>query len=544
MITLTNVSMSYGSQLLFADVTLLLTPGNRYGLVGANGTGKTTFLQLLAGQQTPLDGQIAVNKHSRLGFLKQDQFKYEDELILNVVLQGKPELWKAIQERDQLLYEKASDEKSGYRLAELEEIIAHYDGYTAESFAQELLIGLGVKEKYHFEPLRTLSGGYKLRVLLAQVLFNDPDILLLDEPTNHLDIVTIYWLEQYLKRRFEGVLVVISHDRSFLNNLVTHILDIDYGEITNYPGNYNQFMVRKQQIVDQKLHEKKDIEKKVSQLRLFVQRFGAKASKARQAQSREKQIERMEMAIPDIQHSSRRAPHLSFTIRRPSGKTVLTVKNVSKSFNGVPVLKGVTFSVQRGEKILIIGQNGIGKSTLLKIIAGVLTPDRGTIEWGYETSVSYFAQDHHELLNKSESVYNWLLNHAPDNVLTSTIRSTLGAVLFSRDEVDKDILSLSGGEAARLLLARLLLEHGNVLLFDEPTNHLDIEGREALAKAIEVYEGTVLLVSHDRHFATHIATRVLAFTHEGVKDFQGTYNEYLAYYGEDYLNRQWLTTSR
>jgi ATPase subunit of ABC transporter with duplicated ATPase domains len=537
MITITNLSMTFGARLLFDEVNLNLLSGKRYGLVGANGTGKSTFMKLLAHEEEPALGEITFSHNARIGWLKQDQFRYEDDKIINAVLRGKPELWSALQEKERLILNDVWTEETGFRLGELEEIIAEQEGYTAETLAEKLLLGLGIPAKEHHKPLNTLSGGYKLRVLLAQALFNNPDVLLLDEPTNHLDIMSIAWLESYLKNEFKGLLIFISHDHNFLNALATHILDIDYGEIRLYHGNYAQFLEDKQQILIQKNQERKNLERRVAHLQSFVDRFRAKATKARQAQSKLKMIERIE--FPDIEKSSRIAPNFSFQIKRPSGKAVVNIKHLSKRFGEKQVLKNISFSIKRGDKVVLIGHNGIGKSTLLKTVLDLIPRDEGTVEWGHETHVAYFAQDHHELLKENVSAYDWLCHHG-EKETTSRIRAVLGQVLFSQDEAHKNILTLSGGEGARLLLGKVMLEEGNVLILDEPTNHLDIESIEALAKALQKFDGTLIFVSHDRHFVSKVATRVIAFTENGIKDYLGNYNDYLAQYGEDYLSREWL----
>jgi len=540
MITINNLAMQYGARLLFTDVTLNLNSSSRYGLVGANGAGKSTFFKLIMKEEEPSAGEVTAVKNARIGCLKQDQFVYENTPIIDAVIAGNKPLWQAIQEKNKLLELEDLDDESGYRLGELEQIIFDNDGYTADIFAAELLVGLGIKEEFHYQPLSVLSGGYKLRVLLAQSLFNNPDVLLLDEPTNHLDIISIYWLENYLKEKFKGALLFISHDVMFLNNVSTHILDIDYGEISQYTGNYDKFVSQKQQIVEHKMHEVNYLEKKLAKMQEFVNKFRA-GTRSKQASSREKQMDRIE--LPDIQKSSRVSPYFNFKQKRSSGKHVLKVEAIAKAYGEQPILNKVNFSVARGEKVVVIGANGIGKSTLLKILLGRVKADMGECEWGYESQISYFAQDHHELLNESMSVINWLSSQAP-NELTGTIRSVLGQMLFRQDEVNKNILHLSGGEGARLLLAKIILEEGNVLVLDEPTNHLDIESKETLKQALINYEGTLILVTHDRDFATDIANRIIALTTKGVVDFKGTYQEYLARHSNDYLNSSWVVANK
>ncbi len=541
MIITTNLAMSYGAKILFTDVNVHIRNGNRYGLVGANGAGKSTFFKVLIKEEEASIGEVNILKKARIGCLKQDQFLYENTSIINTVIAGRSELWQALQEKEKILENEQCDEESGYRLGELEQIIADNDGYISEIFAIELLLGLGIQEKYHHQPLSVLSGGYKLRVLLAQSLFNNPDILLLDEPTNHLDIVSIYWLENYLKQKFRGALVFISHDLAFLNNISTHILDIDYGSIKTYTGNYDIFVRDKQLVADQKFKDLSNIEKKIATMQVFVDKFRASASRAKQSSSREKQIEKME--LPDIQKSSRISPYFNFKQKRPSGKLVLQVKGVSKNYENKKILNNVSFTVTRGEKIVIIGPNGIGKSTLLKILLGKISSDLGSYEWGYETQISYFAQDHHELLNENINVIDWLSNQIPTEN-DNTLRSILGQLLFRKDEANKNILNLSGGEGARLLLAKIILEEGNILVLDEPTNHLDIESKHMLKNALINYPGTLILVTHDRDFASSIATRIIALSHQTITDFKGKYQEYLAKYSNDYLDSNWVLANK
>ncbi len=536
MITLNDLSLHYGSKLLFEGVNLLLNPGNRYALVGANGTGKSTLLRLMMAEETPSLGEIMLPKNAVVGWVKQDHFRYESQRVLDVVIQGKAPLWQAFQEKEQLLEGEWTD-KAANRLTQLEETIAHYDGYMAESLAHTLLKGLGIPSENHEKPLGLLSGGYKIRVLLAQALFEEPDILLLDEPTNHLDIMTIIWLEQYLINEFKGLLVFVSHDVKFLNSVATHILDIDYGEVREYPGNYDKFLLKKKEMMTQKLAEKKNIEDKIARMQSFVDKFKAKASKATQARSKMKMIDKIE--LPDIKNSSRISPQLQFVSKRPSGKKVVKVSHISKSFGEKQVLHNVKLEINRGEKVAIIGHNGIGKSTLLKIMLGLLKQDAGDVELGYETHIAYFAQDHHEALKEDISVFDWLCQQ--DHGETSVkVRHILGQVLFTKDEVEKSILNISGGEAARLLLANMMLSLPNVIIMDEPTNHLDVESLDTLAKALRTFDGTLILVSHDRHFVSKVATRIIALTEAGMKDFHGSYAEYLKRYKEDYLSHVFL----
>ena len=538
MLSVANLTMQYGDSPLFKNVNLSFYPPNRYGIVGANGSGKSTLLRLFLNEIQPTEGEVSIPQNLRVGALRQDHFQYEKQSPMEVVLQGNPELWKALKEKEALLAsEGVNSEQTGYRLGELEEVIAQHDGYGAESLASEILQGLGIELERHHQPMNLLSGGFKLRALLAQTLFQKPEILLLDEPTNHLDIVSIYWLEEFLKKEFQGVLLVVSHDRYFLNSVATHIVDVDYSTIQIYQGNYDQFMEAKALDVEQREREVANQEKKIAEMQTFVDRFRAKASKARQAQSRLKQIEKME--APEIRYSTRVSPSLSFQAIRPSGKEVLQVKDLSKNFGEKQVLSHVNFEVSRGDKVAIIGPNGIGKSTLLKICIDDLEATTGQIEWGYEAQRSYFAQDLADDFRHKTSVYNWLYQWAPQASI-GKIRSYLGRVLFSGDDAHKLTHALSGGESARLMFAKIMLLQPNVILLDEPTNHLDMEGVEALEKALQDYEHTILFVSHDRRFVANVATKILALSHQSSRYFDGTYHEYLEKYGEDYLDKDQL----
>lgn len=515
MIVVRDLSLQYGPRVLFAGVGLNLNPQQCYALVGANGSGKSSFLRILGGEEEPTDGEVVMSKSARIGWLKQDHFQYESLTLIQTVIAGRAPLWDAMQTKDVLLQKESLTDAEGYQLADCEHTIADHDGYTAETRAGELLTGLGFPEARHHDLLSTLSGGYKLRVLLAQTLFNQPDVLLLDEPTNHLDLPSIQWLETYLKN-YRGVLVFISHDVAFMNNLATHVLDIDYGEIRPYTGNYDRFLILKEEVVLQKEKEIGDLKKKQEQLQRFIDRFRA-GTRARQAASREKALDRVEW--PDLQKSSRVYPKFQFLVDPPSGRQVLKVEHIHKAFGEKSVLSNISFTCHRGDKIIFIGPNGIGKSTLLKILLGQIASDQGSCVWGASTSVSYFSQDHHELLKGRGSVFEWLMEHAPQ-VSEQATRSVLGQVLFTQDDAHKSIQHLSGGEAARLLLARIMLEKRNVIVLDEPTNHLDIEAKASLQKALVRYQGTLLMVTHDRDFAAPIAQNIIKLTPKGAQHHQ------------------------
>ena len=529
MITVSRLGKSFGGRTLFEGVSLQLNAGSRYGLVGANGSGKTTFLKILAGDEPASDGTIGIPSRTRMGVLRQDQFMDDAKRIIDVAMMGDELGWRALEQRSRII----DGHGDPGMLADLEDLLANADGYTLEARSSAVLEGLGIPVPSHEQPLASLSGGFKLRVLLAQVLVGGPDVLLLDEPTNHLDILSIRWLEKFLAG-YRGAALVISHDQRFLDNAVSHILDVDYGTITSYTGNYTRFVVDKEATRTRKEAEVARAEKIIAEKRAFVDRFGAKASKAKQAQSRLKQIEKIE--VEELNESSRRAPLFRFTQERPSGKDVLELASVSKAYGEKQVLRDVSLTVRRGEKIAVIGPNGLGKSTLLKIVMGRIQADRGSSRLGHEVRAGYFAQDHHELLrNESMKPLDYVWEAVP-SAPTAQVRGALGRMLFSGSDVSKSIGTLSGGEAARLIFCRIIVENPNFLVLDEPTNHLDIEAIAALVEGLQAFEGTVLFVSHDRWFVSALATRVLEVTPEGPRDFPGTYAEYLERCGDDHLD--------
>ena len=534
MISVSNLEKSFGDRILFARASFQLNPGESYGLVGANGSGKSTLLNILTGDLEATDGTISIPKRARPGVLRQDQFLYEEQEILGVALMGNPELWDAMVEKEALLA-KAEEHFDADRFSELEEIVQLHDGYTAEARAATILEGLGLPAHVHRQPLSTLSGGFKLRVLLAQVLASAPDALLLDEPTNHLDILSIRWLEMFL-RDFSGPLVVISHDHRFLDNISTHILDVDYETVTLYHGNYNAFLQAKQ---SERERRGKDIaarEREIAHHQKFVDKFRAKASKARQAQSRVRMIEKKADALDELPQSSRRYPTFRFEQVRDSGRDVIQIKGVKKAFGDNEVLHGVDLVVNRGDRLAIMGPNGIGKSTLLKIVVGDLEADGGEVVWGYETHPGYFAQDHHEQFESpTRTAEEWVWDFCPDKDI-GYVRARMGMMLFSGDDGKKRLSALSGGEAARLVFSRLAIERPNVLVLDEPTNHLDLESIEALVEGLRDFEGTLLLVSHDRWFVSQLATRVVEVKPDDIVDYLGTYEEYVHFCGDDHLD--------
>jgi ATPase subunit of ABC transporter with duplicated ATPase domains len=565
-ILLSNLTKRFGPKVLFENVSMQFDPGKRYGLTGANGAGKSTLIKMLAGDEDSDTGAIAIPGSLRLGVLKQNHFAYDQERLLDAVMMGNKALWAAMKEKDELLAGEVTDE-IGLRLGELEGTISEENGYVAESDAAELLVGLGLPTEKHEDKMNTLPAGYKLRVLIAQVLFGRPDVLLLDEPTNHLDLDSIRWLERFLTDEYKGTLVVISHDRHFLNEVVTHVADVDYQTITVYTGTYTDFVDAKYENRARAEAQNASAKKKIADLQQFVDRFGSHASKSKQAQSRVKQIEKLE--VKELKRSSLIRPFVRFEFEKPSGRDVLRIEGVDKAFGdgtsaAAPqrgpqkaaaekkiIFKGLSLNLNRGDKLAVIGANGIGKSTLLKLMVGAadgldadtkketLTPDAGTIRWGHETTVGYFAQDHHEALGetaKGMNAFQWLYQfdkQAPQE----QIRGILGRLLFSGEAALKPTEALSGGECARLLLAKLLLCKPNVLVMDEPTNHLDIESIEGLLDGIKLFAGTVVVVSHDRHFVSELATRVVELRPGDVRDFSGSYEEYLERHGQDYMRK-------
>jgi ATPase subunit of ABC transporter with duplicated ATPase domains len=526
MFTITNVSKAYGPKKLFEDVNVAFSPGRRYGLTGPNGAGKTTFMKILSGDEEADAG--TVSRPRRLGILRQDHFRYESERVLDVVLMGNNALWAAMKEKDVLLHKPDLTDDDGHRLGDLEGVIAEEDGYVAESAAAELLQGLGIPEASHEGPMKNLTGGLKLRVLLAQALFGKPQGLLLDEPTNNLDIDSIRWLEGFL-HEYEGVLITISHDRHFLNSICTHIADIDYETIIQYTGGYDDMVRQKAQLrsrVESEVGEKK---KKIAQLQDFVARFHA-GTRASQVQSRIKQIDKLR--TEDLKRSNIARPFIRFEQKGPSGKQTLALEDISKSFDGRQVIRPFRSLLTRGDRVCVIGRNGVGKSTLVKMIAGALEPDAGRIQWGHQASIGYLPQDHHGTIRKGTTAFGWLRD-INEKLSNEEISGILGRMLFSGEERMKPTDTLSGGETVRLLLSKLMMTQDNVLVLDEPNNHLDLESISALADGLAKYEGTAIIVTHDQELISEVATRLWVL-HEGepVLDFNGTFAEYLEKFGE------------
>ncbi|MBL8601178.1 MAG: ATP-binding cassette domain-containing protein [Myxococcales bacterium] len=534
MITLENLSKRFGPKVLFEDVSMTFDPGKRYVLVGANGAGKSTLLKVIQGEEDSDKGAVSIADNLKVGVLRQDHFHYDAFRILDVVMMGNKPLWSAMQEKDKLLEGEMTDEV-GMRLAELECTIAEEDGYVADARASKILEGLGIGTAQHAARLDTLAGGYKLRVLLAQTLFAGADVLLLDEPTNHLDLDSIRWLENYLINDFRGTLVVVSHDRHFMNSIATHVADVDFQTVTVFTGNYTNFVEQKTTGKRQNDAEMAQKKKRIAELKEFVARFGASANRSSQAQSRVKEIEKLEASMV-VRRSNVVRPFIKFETQRASGRDVVRAVGLTKRFGEKTVFNDFHLSMMRGEKLAVIGPSGIGKSTLLKMLVGEYQPDGGEVTWGHETSVGYFAQDHHEALESGYTAYDWL-RRFDETATIEQVRSVLGKLLFSGEAGLKKTETLSGGEAARLVIARLMLQKSNVMLLDEPTNHLDVESIDALLQALVAFPGTVIVASHDRHFVSTLGTKVLELSAEGPRLFNGNYEEFLAAQGTEYLRR-------
>ncbi|MBS1208249.1 MAG: miro-like family protein [Proteobacteria bacterium] len=539
MLIANNITMQFGAKPLFENVSIKFGDGNRYGLIGANGAGKSTFMKILAGVLEPSSGNVALDTGERMAFLRQDQFAYEDIRVLDVVMMGHAEMWACMQEKDAIYANPEATEDDYMHAAELEHHFAEYDGYTAEARAGELLLGVGIPTSQHNGPMREVAPGWKLRVLLCQALFSNPDILLLDEPTNNLDINTIRWLEHVLNNR-NSTMIIISHDRHFLNQVCTHTADLDYGRIQIYPGNWDDYLEASAQVRERQQAANAKAKEKVAELQDFVRRFSANKSKARQATSRAKQIEKIK--IEDFKPSSRQYPWIRFDYdeKEKLHRQAVEIENLTFGYEPArKIINKFTATFDAGERVAVIGENGVGKSTFLKLLAGVLTPQAGHVKWAEKARPGYYAQDHAAEFDSDLNLTDWISGYVReggydgDDAIT-LIRGTLGRLLFQGDDVKKSVRVISGGEQGRMMFGRLMLQRKNVLLMDEPTNHLDMESIESLNSGLDKFDGTMVFVSHDREFVDSLATRIIEIKGDGqIIDYRGTYEEYLASQGLD-----------
>ncbi|SDK18227.1 ABC-F family ATP-binding cassette domain-containing protein [Sediminibacillus albus] len=526
MINVSNVSLRFGDKKLFEDVNIKFNPGNCYGLIGANGAGKSTFLKVLSGEVEPQSGHVSLAPGERLAMLKQDHFEYEEFEVLQTVVMGHERLYKIMEEKDAIYMKPDFSEEDGMRAAELEGEFGELNGWEAESDAAVLLKGLGISEDLHTKKMADLTGSEKVKVLLAQALFGNPDILLLDEPTNHLDIQAIQWLEEFLIN-FENTVIVVSHDRHFLNKVCTHIADVDYGKIEVYVGNYDFWYESSQLALKMAQEANKKKEEKIKELQNFVARFSANASKSKQATSRKKMLDNI--TLDDIKPSSRRYPYVAFTPGREIGNDLLRVEGISKTIDGEKVLDNISFTMNKDDKIALVGKNEFAKTTLLRILTGEIEPDEGTYKWGVTTSQSYFPKDNSEYFENGDlNLVDWLRQYSPEDQTETFLRGFLGRMLFSGEEALKKSNVLSGGEKVRCMLSKMMLSNANVLLLDEPTNHLDLESITSLNNGLVNFKGSILFTSHDHQFVHSIANRLIEITPKGLVDKEMSYDEYVA----------------
>ncbi|HIG07315.1 MAG: ABC-F family ATPase [Methylococcales bacterium] len=524
MLATANITMQFGAKPLFEDVSVKFGNNNRYGLIGANGCGKSTFIKILGGDLEPSSGNVSKDPHERIGKLKQDQFAYETSAVIDTVIMGHDELWAVKSERDAIYAKAELSEADGMRAGDLESQFAEMDGYSAEARASELLAGVGIPVEQHYGLMSEVAPGWKLRVLLAQALFSEPDILLLDEPTNNLDINAIRWLEDILNER-NCTMVIVSHDRHFLNSVCTHMADLDYGEVRIYPGSYDDYMTAATQVTESLQAENAKKKVQITELKAFVSRFSANASKSKQATSRAKQLEKINLA--EIKPSSRQNPFIRFDQDKKLHRLALEAQGLSKSFDE-PLFKNLDLMIEVGERVAIIGPNGTGKTTLLKCLMNEINTTNGTIKWSENANISYYPQDSTGYFSQNLPLIEWMNQWRQPQDDDQVIRGTLGRLLFSQNDIDKKVNVLSGGEKGRMIFGKLMLERANIMMMDEPTNHLDMESIESLNLALDNYPGTLFFVSHDREFVSSLATRILEFTDEGIIDFKGNYEDYLA----------------
>jgi ATPase subunit of ABC transporter with duplicated ATPase domains len=524
MISAVNVALSYGKRVIFKDVQIKFTPGNCYGLIGANGSGKSTFLKILAGELEPDKGEIAVGSGERIAVLRQDHFAFDEETVLNTVIMGHQRLYQLMAEREAIYAKEAMSEEDGLRCGELEVEFAEMNGYEAEAEVAVLLNGLGLPEELHQKKMKELDGGHKVRVLLAQALFGNPDILLLDEPTNHLDLQSIEWLEKFLFR-FQNTTIIVSHDRHFLNQVCTHVADIDFGRIQVYVGNYDFWYQASQLSLKQKQNENKKATARADELKEFIQRFSSNASKAKQATSRKKLLEKL--TIEDMPVSSRKYPYVVFKPARPCGDVILEIKGLGKDVDGSAALNDFNLTVNKGDKIAFVGADGLARTTLFQILAGELVPDRGSFRWGQTISTAYFPKENSAYFDHDLNLVEWLRQFAPPTEGESFSRGFLGRMLFSGEEALKKVGVLSGGERVRCMLARMMLADANVLILDEPTNHLDLESITSLNEGLVAFPEVVLFASHDHQLIGTVANRIIEITPAGIIDRMTGFDDYL-----------------
>lgn len=528
MITTANITMQFGSEPLFENISAKFGNGNRYGLIGANGCGKSTLMKILSGKLTPTAGNVSLAPGTKLGILNQDQFAFEDMSVVDAVIMGDRELWEVKQRRDEIYSKAEMSEAEGMEVAELEVQFAEMDGYTAEPRAGDILISAGIEESYHFGLMREVAPGRKVRVLLAQALFAEPDVLLLDEPTNNLDIYTIHWLAEELNKR-KSTMIVISHDRHFLNSVCTHMADIDYGELRIYPGNYDAFVEAAALVQEQLQNENAKKSAEIEELQSFVARFSANASKAKQATSRARRLEKIELA--DIKASSRRKPYIQFKQHKKLHRLAITLEELGHGYTGEHLFSGGNLLLEAGAKLAIIGENGAGKTTLLKCLIGDETAKEGTVKWAENAAVGYVPQDSSKDFANDMTMFEWMSQWRQPKHDDLQVKAMLGRLLFGSDDFNKKVSVCSGGEKNRLLFGKIMLQDINVLVMDEPTNHLDMESIEALNIALMAFEGTVIFVSHDREFVESLATQVIEIKDKQITHFDGTYEEFQAHLG-------------
>ena len=525
-----NITMQFGSKPLFENISVKFGGGNRYGLIGANGCGKSTLMKILGGDLVPSGGNVFLDPNERLGKLRQDQFAFENYTVIDTVIMGHTELWDVKAERDRIYALPEMTEEEGYKVADLEVVYGEMDGYSAESRAGELLLGVGIPVEQHYGLMSEIAPGWKLRVLLAQALFSNPDILLLDEPTNNLDIDTIRWLETVLNER-NSTMIIISHDRHFLNMVCTHMADLDYGELRVYPGNYDEYMTAATQARERLMSDNAKKKAQISELQSFVSRFSANASKSKQATSRARQIDKIK--LDEVKASSRQNPFIRFEQDKKLFRNALEIDGLSKGFDNGPLFKNLRMLLEVGDKLAVLGTNGVGKTTLLKTLVGELEPDSGFAKWSENANIGYYAQDHESEFAEDLTLFDWMSQWKQPSDDEQVVRGYLGRLLFSQDDIKKSVKVLSGGEKCRMLFGKLMMQRPNILVMDEPTNHMDMESIEALNMALEMYEGTLVFVSHDREFVSSLATRILEITPTKTIDFSGNYEDYLRSQGAE-----------